>query len=411
MGRIPSSRASSATGLGVRVVVHGSLGHAASSSLAPAHTRRTIEAAVTTAKGTAPRPGFLERLPDPQPGAGPKGPYDPAIADAEPAQVVKEASRIAAVMAAHPEVVFSSCLVLHAVFAFAVASTRGVQAAEEGTSNKLLAECRARRGAEERTGNDYRVARTKLELGQAGEGTVRRALSAMGARRVQPGRCDVLFDASTSGAVFQLTLSALSASEVADGRSFLAGKLGQQVASPLLTLRDAPSGGGARASGFDDEGTPTSDKFLIEAGTLKRFLHDSRSARRGVPGPDSAGNAVRGQEERYRAPPVPGPLNVMPDAGTKAFDDLVAEVERGVVVRHYLMGLAHANQVTGDFSLAAPSAWWVERGEVKHALPPVTIAGNALEAMGRIVALGREAAGTPQGILPGVWVRGLACAA
>lgn len=407
VGRIPSSRASSATGLGVRVVVGGALGHAACSSLEPGHVARAIEAAVEAAKAVPPA-APQEQLPDPQPGRGPAVGFDPGIAEATAAEVVRRATDVAAAMAAHPEVRFSSALLLHSTFAFAVASTRGVAQADRGTFAKLLAECRVRRGAEERAGNDYRVDRRAIELGGAGEEVVARARASLGAKAISTGQHDVLLDGATSPGLFQILSHALSGEMVADRRSFLAGKVGQAVAGPGLTVRDAPSLGQGRAAAVDDEGTPARDKVLIERGVLQGFLHDARSARRGKAA--STGNAARTQEERHRAAPTVAPMCLAPEPGPKAFEDLVAECDRGVVVRHYLMGVANANAVTGDFSLVAPNAFWVERGEVRHALPPVTVAGNALRALGSLQALSRDALPSLQGLAPGVWLRGLACA-
>lgn len=407
VGRIPSSRASSATGLGLRVVVRGALGHAACSSLAPGHVQRAVAAAVEAAR-VVPPAAPQEQLPDPQPGRGPAVGFDTRVADATPAEVVRDATQVAAAMASHPEVRFSSALLLHSTFAFAVASTRGVAAGDSGTFVKLLAECRARRGTEERTGNDYRVDRRRLALEGAGEATVQRALGSLGAQRIAAGERDVLFDPATSGAIFQLLAHALSGSEVADRRSFLAASLGKPIAPPLLTVRDAPSLGQARAAAFDDEGSPARDKVLVEAGVLRAFLHDTRSARRAKA--STTANGLRTQEERHRAAPQVAPMCLAPQPGGKGFEDLVGELDRGIVVRHYLMGVANANPVTGDFSLVAPSAFWVERGEVLHALPPVTVAGNALRALGAVQAVSRDAAPALQGVFPGLWVQGLACA-
>lgn len=410
VGRIPSSRTSQATGLGLRVIVGGRAGHAACSSLAPGQVARAIEAAIEAAKRAAPRPGFEEALPDPQPGQGPRGIYDAAIADAAPGDVVREASRAAAEAAAHKEVVFSSVLLLHSVFGFAVASTRGVRAADRGTSTKLLSECRAQRGTEEHTGNDVRVSRRKLDLSGAGAEGPRRALASMGAKAMPKGERDVVLDRLTSAAVFDLLGNALSGAEATDKRSFLSGKVGQRVASEALTVRDIPSLGGPRASAFDDEGAPSRDKVLVEDGVLRSYLWDARSARRAGGGQQTSANGLRVEEERYRAPPRVATMNLAPAPGARRFDDLVAELDKGVVVRYAVMGMLQANQVTGDFSLAAPSAFWVEGGEVKHPLTTVTIAGNAAQALTRVQGLGSETAAMPNGTYPAVWVQGLACA-
>lgn len=406
VGRVPSARVAEGVGLGVRVVAAGRLGHASCGSLEPRGVERAVDAALRDARDAplAPRPWAL---PEREPGAGAPGPWDARIAGAEPGEAVREAVRIAGDMAG-PDVRFRSALLLRQEFAFAVASTRGVQAAERGTSNRVLAECRVRRGAEERTGNDHRAARVLLDLAGAGAETLRRARSCLGAQPLPAARRDVLFDADTSGALLQVLAPALAGGEAQEGRSFLAGKLGQAVASEALTLRDAPSAGGPRAAAWDDEGTPSRDTLLVERGVLRSLLFDARAAV--LAGERRTGSALRGGEERHRNPPGIAPMNLAPQPGRRAFEDLVAEAADAIVVRHHLMGLGHVNAVTGDFSLVAPCAWLVRRGEVRHALPPVTVAGTAQQALLGIAALASEAREGPLGTLPGVAVRGLATA-
>lgn len=407
VGRLASSRASTSGGLGLRVVVGARMGHAGAWSTGGKAVGAAIADALDAARALPP-PKVPASLADPTPGRGPAGAFDAAIAEAAPEQVVREARGVAAAIAAAPDARFGSVLLQHAEAAFAVASTRGVQAADRGTFARLFAECRIARGAEQRTGTDHRLARRALDLAGAGEGVLAQARGLFGGEALPPGPHDVVFDAATSIALFQPLAHAVSGAEAAEGRSAFAGKVGQRVASPLLTVRDAPSAGGARSAAFDDEGTPSRDTPLLEAGVLRGFLHDARSARRS--GTSSTGSALRTQEPKHRAPPLVAPMDLRPEPGPEALDDLVAQVERGVLVRHYVMGLASINNVTGDLSLAAPAAWWVERGEVRHPLRPTTVAGNALRALGDVVAVARETSQAPFGTLPGVWVRGLACA-
>jgi predicted Zn-dependent protease len=389
VGRLPAGRVAEATGVGLRVVAEGRLGHA-SCSLG-AGVERAIASALADAR-RAPSPG---QLPEAQRGAGPAGPWDARVSDASLADVARAAQDIAAGMRA-PDARFATAVVQHQAFAFAVASTRGVQVAERGTAHRVSAECRVERGAEQRTGTLQRAARTLLDLRGAGEACVARARASLGAQALPAGPRAVLLDPATSGALFQLLGPALAQEEAEAGRSFLPGPLGSAVAAPALTVRDAPSLGGLRAQAWDDEGTPTRDRVLLDRGALRARL--------------GAGNRLRAQEERHRAPPVVAPLALAPEPGTKPFEALVAEADDAVVVRHGIMGSSHVNAATGSFSLVAPSAWLVRRGAVEHPLRPVTLAGTAPEALHGIVTLSRDTETGPAGVTPGVVLTGLVCA-
>ena len=150
--------------------------------------------------------------------------------------------------------------------------------------------------------------------------------------------------------------------------TFLKDRLGEAVASPLVTLVDdgrRPRGLGSRP--FDGEGLPTRTNVPIERGVLRYWLCDSYSARK--IGAKPTGSARRG----VAGSPSVGASNLYFEPGALAPEEIIGSVERGLYVTD-LIGFG-VNVVTGDYSQGAVGHW-IENGRLTHPVHEVTIAGN-----------------------------------
>jgi PmbA protein len=176
--------------------------------------------------------------------------------------------------------------------------------------------------------------------------------------------------------------SCLSGYAVYRRSSFLAGRLGERVASELLGVIDdgrLPGALGSRP--FDGEGLPTRRTVVMERGKLASYLLDSYSGRKlGLP---STGSAARSAGSA----PLAAPTNLWIEPGTSSLEEMIAGTERGLLVTG-LFGFGF-NAVTGDFSRGATGAW-IERGERIHPVEEITIAGNLAEMLTAIDAVGSE---------------------
>lgn len=196
-------------------------------------------------------------------------------------------------------------------------------------------------------------------------------------------RGPVLFSPAAFLEIFISPLIGSSSSiAVQRGRSFLAGKLGEEIAAPCLSILDDPTdlrlGGAAR---FDREGQPARPFSLVEHGVLKGYLYNGYSAQ--VEGCASTGHAAGGARS------VPGlathGLCLAPgDGGTPAA--MRATLGRGLLCQRF-SGTVDA--ASGDFSGVAKSARWIENGEVVRSLKETLISGNAFELLGAMT-LGSE---------------------
>jgi PmbA protein len=222
-----------------------------------------------------------------------------------------------------------------------------------------------------------------LEAPEAvGRTAAERTLRRLGARQAPTGEVPVVFDPETAAEVLGTVFSALSGYAVFRGATFLRDRLGEQVASPLLTLVDdgrRPRGLGSRP--FDGEGLPTRRNVPLERGVLRHWLCDSYSARK--IGARPTGSARRG----VSGGPSVGAGNLCFEPGTSSPDEIVAGVARGLYVTD-LIGFG-VNVVTGDYSQGAVGHW-IENGRLSHPVHEITIAGNLKAILRDVDAVGND---------------------
>jgi PmbA protein len=215
-----------------------------------------------------------------------------------------------------------------------------------------------------------------------GRRAAERALRRLDARKVKTCECPVVFDPEISANLLRHLSSALSGYALYKGASFLAGKLGEKIASENVTIVDDGTIPGALGSKpFDGEGLPTAKKTIVDRGVLRSYLLDTYSGKKmKLP---STGNASRGIGDS----PGVGPLNFYLAAGAHAPEEIVASVDNGFYVTE-LMGFG-VNLVTGDYSRGAAGIW-IEKGKPAYPVEEVTIAGNLKEMLANIEMVGRD---------------------
>lgn len=220
----------------------------------------------------------------------------------------------------------------------------------------------------------------ELEPAEAvGIEAARRTVATLGSRRVATQECAVVFDPEMARSIVGTLFSVANGSSFWRKSSYLVGKEGELVASPLVTVVDdplIPRAPGSRP--FDGDGLPTRKNPVVERGVLCPVLCDVYSARKlGRASTGSAGRAVGGN-------PGPTTSNLFMQAGTMSRQDLLRSTDKGLYVTH-LMGFGF-NAITGDFSRGA-QGFWIENGELTFPVSEVTIAANFDEILKRIDAV------------------------
>ena len=216
---------------------------------------------------------------------------------------------------------------------------------------------------------------------QVGRIAAQRALRRLNPVKVETQRVPVVFEPGAARTLLENLFEAVHGMSIYRHESFLAGKLGEKVASESVSVVDDGTIPGLfGASPFDDEGVPSRRTVVIERGVLKSYLLNTYAARK--LGMKTTGNASRGITGNAGI----GHGNFFVEAGVQSPERILAGVSNGFYVTE-LMGFG-VNVVTGDYSRGA-AGLWIRGGELAFAVSEVTIAGNLKDML-----LGLEAVGT-----------------
>src|SRR5262244_1780925 len=168
------------------------------------------------------------------------------------------------------------------------------------------------------------------------------------------------------------------------GVSAFAGRVGQKVASELVTVVDDGTIANRRGSlNVDDEGTPTRRNVLIENGVLRGYMQDRLNAR--LMGEGATGN---GRRESYAHPPLPRMTNTFMLAGQDDPRDILRSVKHGLYAVNF--GGGQVDITSGKFVFSASEAYLIEGGKVGRAVKGATLIGNGPDALTKITMIGKD---------------------
>jgi TldD protein len=170
------------------------------------------------------------------------------------------------------------------------------------------------------------------------------------------------------------------------GVSAFAGRIGEKVASELVTVVDDGTMANRRGSlNVDDEGTPTGRTVLIEDGILRGYLQDRLNAR--LMGMPPTGN---GRRESFAHPPLPRMTNTFMLAGRDNPEDILRSVDRGLYAVSF--GGGQVDITSGKFVFSASEAYLIEDGKVTRPVKGATLIGNGPDALTRVSRVGHDLA-------------------
>jgi len=241
--------------------------------------------------------------------------------------------------------------------------------------------------AETQTGFGFSVGKSpdEFDLDRAAQEASDRATRLLGAVKPASKRVTVVLDPFVTAQFLGVISSTLNGEAVVKGRSLFADRLGDQVASAGVTLVDDPTNPKAYTStDVDGEGLAARRNVLIEGGVLKRFVHNSYSARRAET--VSTGNATRGG---FAGTPGVGCLALSLEPGVRSQAEIVAGIEDGLLVQQ-MQGLhSGVNPISGDFSTGA-AGLLIVNGEVGAPVREFTIASTLQRMLLDIVEVGGD---------------------
>lgn len=232
----------------------------------------------------------------------------------------------------------------------------------------------------------------RYDVAELAERAAQRAVTKLAARPAPSGQLPVVIGAGGGGVLFHEACGhGLEADLVAKGASVFAGRVGEQVASPLVTIVDDGTMAGEWGNfSIDDEGNDAQRNVLIENGVLTDYMWDVlRSRKEGRPG---SGN---GRRQSYQHLPMVRMTNTYLLAGESDPDDIIASTPHGVYVAH--LGGGQVNTATGDFVFGTSEAYLIEDGRITEPLREGNLIGNGPEVLARIDAVGNDFAMGPPG--------------
>jgi len=394
-GEVESLTEASGRGVGLRAWIGARTGYAYGTDLSGGGLAELAEAAVGAARVADEDESSV--APEPEEEAAPiEGLRDEGVAGTETAEVIDLAQRIERIALERDRRVsgVEEVVYVDEDTNAAIVTSRGVFGSYGASVAYSFLQAMASQDSEVQTGLGFGVGRAprQLDAERIGAEAGDEAASMLGATKPGSRSCPVVLSDRVTASFVGFIGGALCADEVQRGRSPFADRLGDELASKALVLADdGTDPGGLASAPFDGEGVPRGRTPLLADGKLLAYLHDSYTARRGDA--RSTGNASRSS---YRSPPSVSPSNLMLEPGELSLERLIAEAGDGVYVTEVAGLHSGVNPVTGRYSVGATGKA-IRRGELAEPLREFTIAGDLLDTLAAVRAVGSESRWVPFG--------------
>ena len=191
-------------------------------------------------------------------------------------------------------------------------------------------------------------------------------------------------------------------------RSAWANKIGETVASSMVTILDDPGDErGILSSSIDDEGTPTARKTIIEKGVLRQFIYDCYTAT--LEGAKSSGNGLRRNpidaHGIYRTPLSISPINLVLVPGKKSRDSLISSIDDGILIER--VAAPEVNPINGAFAMEVRCGSVIEKGDIIQTINHALLVGNMFEALMKVNDIANDATVVKSCIVPTVSIESL----
>lgn len=208
------------------------------------------------------------------------------------------------------------------------------------------------------------------------------AIELLSAKTPKAGAYPVILDQELAGVfIHEAVGHAVEADHVLEGNSILADKMGENIASPLITVYDDPSLHEFGYYPFDDEGTESKRTTVIEKGVLKSFLHSRETA-------GKLGGVSRNSRAQGYARPIIRMSNTFMANGEMKFEEMLGELKNGIYLKGSRGG--QVNPGEGVFQFNAERGFLVENGEITTPLRDVSLSGHTLEILNNVLAVGND---------------------
>lgn len=288
-----------------------------------------------------------------------------------------------------------------------IANTHGLFVEDRRVRTRLPIEAIASKGSEKQSGFYGPGASKgfeffdKIDVDFYAKEAARIAVTMINADHCPSGKMPVIIDNEFGGVIFHEACGhGLEATSVAKKTSVFADKLGEQVASTLVTAIDdgtIPNAWGS--TNIDDEGMKTQRNVLIENGILKGYMIDRLNSRRMEMAPTGSG-----RRQSYKFAPTSRMTNTYIAAGKSTPDEIIANTESGLYAKY--MGGGSVNPATGEFNFAVNEGYLIKNGKLDKPVRSATLIGRGIDVLKKIdmvgnnLGLGQGMCGSMSGSIP-----------
>ena len=273
-----------------------------------------------------------------------------------------------------------------------IANSEGLFTGDSRVYTRLYVNAVASRDGDSQSGREapgammgYELFTDRVNPEEAARSAAQRAVTMLHADDCPAGVMPVVIDGGFGGVIFHEACGhSLEAAAVAFGNSEFAGKLGQPIASPIVTAVDDGTLANEWGSlNIDDEGNPTTCLTLIENGILKNYMIDRLNGRRmGMPVTGS------GRRQDYTFAPVSRMRNTFIAAGNDDEAEIIASCPDGLYAK--AMGGGSVNPVTGEFNFAVDEGYLIKNGKIDVPVRGASLIGRGSEILMKIDRVGRR---------------------
>jgi PmbA protein len=384
--RLKSAESSQRTQIEVKVIVDGKVG--VSSTTDPQDIEGVVKRALEAAEFGS--PAHFE-FPEAQ-SLDPVKIFDPALLPLEKPEMISMGQQMMDMIKTYNPEILAGAVVNKTLYKVEYANSRGANYSADHTEFNVSAGGQLVRGTDilfagQSIGQKKRAVDTEEIAAQA----IEYFRMAEQIAPIESGEMPVIF---TPKGLIALLLSlglAVDGKSVYLGASPLRDKLGQQIASPNLTIVDDPFiEYGPHTSAFDNEGVARKVTPLVEKGVLRNFIYDLNTAGR-------AGTKPTGHGSTRNL------TNLVIHPGKTPYETILRNTSKGLLV-HEFLGLGQGNPINGEFSVNVFLGYKIENGKLVGRVKDVMLAGNAFEALKDITAISKEREWVSG---PWVWIAGL----
>lgn len=396
-GEVESFMSATSAGIGIRVIRDGRVGFAHAGSLDPDVVAETLSEARDNRAFAEPDEWVALSEPD---GGTPivHETWDDTVATLPTEDKVQMALDLeAAVLAADPRITgIRGAMYSDGSGEMALATSTGVRATDRGTGANVSVAAMAKDGDDTQIASGYDVdfGPTNLSLEKACNDAVHRVTRLLGAAQPKSEKLTIVLEPRMTASLIGILVGMLSGERMLKGRTPFLDRVGEVIASPLLSVVDDPTDARSfGATSVDSEGQTCRPLELVDNGVLGGFMHNTYTGRRS--GEGTTANGVRG----YRSTPGVGSHAIIIQPGEGSIDDIIASVDNGLLVTQMTGLHSGVNAISGDFSVGAQGLM-IRNGALAEPIREATIASTVQKMLTDIIAVGADTEWQPGGSGP-----------